>query len=368
MKYDLFSISRTVPALTLILLLSCCRTHVQEQASSAAPQARPNITSLISPRNGLIITCGDSVEISLSQPAAGIKMDSLVVLAAKNQPLRITGNQWHGYWKSGKNKVGQITLKITAYYDDSLQESHAAGLVVLSDVVPKTYTYKVIKQYPHDADAYTQGLIYDNGRLYESTGLEEKSSVRIVNIATGKPEKMVALAKEFFGEGLALYKDQLYQVTYKSQVGFVYDKKSLELIRSFDYQIREGWGLTTDGQYLVMSDGSSQLYFIEPEFFTQVDQIDVFDNKGMIPSLNELEFINGKILANVYGEDYIVIIDPLSGKVTGKLDLHLLMPKGSQGDMSKVLNGIAYNPQTGHVYVTGKDWPVLYEIELTPAL
>ena len=122
-------------------------------------------------------------------------------------------------------------------------------------------------------------------------------------------------------KALPCYKDQIYQITYKPQVGFVYDKKTLEQIRSFDYQIKEGWGLTTDGNNLVMSDGSSQLYFIEPEFFTQVDQIEVFDNKGMIPSLNELEFIQGKILANVYGESYIVIIDPQSGKVLGKLDL-----------------------------------------------
>ncbi len=259
-------------------------------------------------------------------------------------------------------------MKIQVYYNDSLQESHAASLVILSDIVPKKYTYRVISQYPHDADAYTQGLIYENGKFFESTGLEEKSSVRIVNISTGKPEKLMPLAKEFFGEGIALFKDQIYQITYKSQVGFVYDKNTLEQIRSFDYQIREGWGLTTDGQYLVMSDGSSQLYFIEPEFFTQVDKIDVFDNKGMIPSLNELEFIQGKILANVYGESYIVVIDPGSGKVLGKLDLQALMPKGSAGDLNQVLNGIAYNSHTGHLYVTGKHWPVLYEIDLSPSL
>jgi len=359
-------IIRVAPAVLLILLLSCCRKHAPGDADQKA-EAIPSITSVISPKNGTILTCGDSVKISLSKPAAGNKVDSLVVIAGKNPPFRLKGKT-DGYWHSGKDKVGQVTLKIQVYFNDSLQESHAARLVILSDVVPKKYTCRVVSQYPHDANAYTQGLIFENGRLYESTGLEEKSSLRIVNISTGVPEKMVPLAKDFFGEGIALFKDQIYQITYKSQVGFVYDKKTLELIRSFDYQIREGWGLTTDGELLVMSDGSSQLYFIEPEFFTQVNKIDVFDNKGMIPSLNELEFIRGKILANVYGESYIVMIDPGSGKVLGKLDLQHLMPKGYEGDLSKVLNGIAYNSQTGHLYVTGKLWPVLYEIELIPAL
>jgi glutamine cyclotransferase len=358
--------TRFVPAVLLILLLSCCRKNAP---SRIAPETgmHPSVTSVASPKNGTIITCGDSVKISLTPVNAGNKVDSVVVTAGKNPVFRLKGKT-EGYWHSGKNKVGQVTLKIQVYYNDSLEESHAASLVILSDIVPQKYTYRVISQYPHDADAYTQGLIWDNGRFYESTGLADKSSVRIVNIKTGKPEKLTPMAKEFFGEGIALFKDQLYQVTYKSQVGFVYDKNTLEQLRSFDYQIREGWGLTTDGQFLVMSDGSSQLYFIEPEFFTQVDKIDVFDDKGMIPSLNELEYIHGKILANVYGESYIVMIDPVSGKVSGKLDLEKLLPKGSAGDLDRVLNGIAYNSQTGHLYVTGKHWPVLYEIALSPAL
>jgi glutamine cyclotransferase len=291
----------------------------------------------------------------------------VVVSAGKNPALRLKGKT-EGYWYSGKNKVGQTTLKIQVFYNDSLEESHAASIIILSDLLPQKYSYHVISQYPHDADAYTQGLIYDNGRFFESTGLEEKSSVRIVNIKTGKPDKLMPLANVFFGEGIALFKDKLYQVTWKNQVGFVYDKNTLEPIRSFDYQFKEGWGLTTDNQYFIMSDGSSQLYIIDPEFFTQVDKIDVFDNKGMIPSLNELEFVNGKILANVYGESYIAIIDPVSGKVLGKLDLKALMPEGSAGDFNQVLNGIAYNSQTGHLYVTGKHWSSLYEIKISPAL
>jgi glutamine cyclotransferase len=241
-------------------------------------------------------------------------------------------------------------------------------MVILSDIVPQTYSYRIINKYPHDNQAYTQGLVYDNGVLFESTGLEGKSSVRIVNIKSGKPEKMVNLSSQYFAEGIALFNDKIYQITYRSQVGFVYDKKTLNQIRSFDYQILEGWGLSTDGKFLIMTDGSSQLFFIEPEYFTQVDKVQVFDNKGMIDSLNEIEYINGKLLSNVYGKTFIVIIDPLSGKVIGKLECKDLMPEGSLNDYGKVLNGIAYNPVSGHLYITGKNWPVLYEIELTPAL
>jgi len=323
---------------------------------------------LLSPKPGTVIQLGDSVEFQFAAAGQGNTLDSVVIVAGKGDHFRAKANPARFYWHSGQGRVGQVTLKIKVYYNDSLEEAHAAGLVVLSDMVPRKYSYKVMGQYPHDPDAYTQGLVYEGGYLYESTGLEGKSSLRKVNISSGKPEKVVPLEKDFFGEGIALFKDQIYQITYKTQVGFVYDKNTLEKIRSFDYQIREGWGLTTDGSRLVMSDGSSQLFFIEPEYFTQVDRIEVFDNKGMIPSLNELEYVNGKILANVYGESYIVIIDPGSGKALGKLDLRPLMPKGSEGDMGKVLNGIAYNAQTGRLYVTGKDWPVLYEIEIIPSL
>jgi glutamine cyclotransferase len=192
--------------------------------------------------------------------------------------------------------------------------------------------------------------------------------VRIVDLETGKPEKIIHMAPQYFGEGIALFKDQIYQITYRSQVGFVYDKNTLSQIRSFDYQFSEGWGLTANNNYLIMTDGSAQLFYLEPEFFTQVDRIEVFDNKERMDSLNEIEYVNGKILANVYGESFILVIDPQNGKVTGKIELEALMPAGSKGDYNKVLNGIAYNPTNGHLYVTGKNWPVLYELELKPSL
>lgn len=356
-----------VLSFALVFLLSCCRKNAPQKSQVPDQQIKQKVTQLISPKANTIITCGDSVKISLKQINRDIQIDSVVVASGKKPGVSVTGNPDKIYWQSAQSRVGQTTLRIMVYYANNEQESHNVNLVILSDIIPDNYAYRVIKKFPHDNEAYTQGLIFDNGILYESTGLEGKSSLRIVNISTGKPEKMISLDPQYFGEGIALYKDHIYQITYKSQIGFVYDKNTLNLIRSFDYQFLEGWGLATNGKDLIMSDGSAQLFFIEPEFFTQIDRIEVFDNKGMIESLNEIEYIKGKVFANVYGQSQLVIIDPLTGKVTGKVELRDLMPEGSQGDYGKVLNGIAYNSQTGHLYVTGKNWPVLYEIELVPS-
>jgi glutamine cyclotransferase len=355
-------------AFALILSLSCCRKNAPQRSGPQLGQESQTIVKLISPKPNAIIVSGDSVKIELSQEDSTFRIDSVTIAMGKESGKTVAGFPSGLYWPSGNSRVGQITMKVVVYYADSLQESHHVNLVILSDIIPKKYAYRVIRKLPHDDQAYTQGLVYSDGVLYESTGLEGQSSVRIVNISTGKPDKMINLEKQYFGEGIALYKDQIYQITYRSQVGFVYDKKTLSRIRSFDYQIAEGWGLTTDTKNLIMTDGSAQLFFIEPEFFTQVDKIEVFDNKGMIDSLNEIEYIKGKILANVYGQTFIVIIDPVTGKVIGKIELSELMPKGSQGDYGKVLNGIAYDPANGHLFVTGKHWPVLYEIELLPPL
>jgi len=354
--------------LALVLLLSCCRKNAPQQVPETSSAAKVAQTSLVAPAPNTVIKIGDSVRIELASLRNDLHIDSVSVRSGKQTRTFTGGSLQRFYWSSQDHRVGQTILQVTVYYNDSLRDTHSASMVILSDLVPKKQNYRIINKYPHDSHAYTQGLIYDNGVLYESTGLEGQSSLRIVEISTGKPIKMVSLAPQYFGEGIAFYKDQVYQVTYRSQVGFVYDKRTLQQIRSFDYQIKEGWGLTTDGQNLIMTDGSAVLYFIEPEFYTQVDKVEVFDHKGMVTSLNEIEFARGKVLANVYGESYIVIIDPLTGKVTGKIDLEALMPEGSKGDYSKVLNGIAWNKENGHLYVTGKNWPVLYEIELVPSL
>lgn len=356
-----------IAAIILIPVLSCCRKNPPQRENKKAI-AVPAMVTLTSPENNKVIKCGDKVRIAYSINREGVSIDSVAVFEGRKHALSVSGDPGELFWNSENSKVGQNTLRVQFYYSDSLRESHNVSLIILSDIIPVNYTYRVINKYPHDDQAYTQGLVYENGHLYESTGLEGKSTVRIVDIESGSAVRMVPLASQYFGEGIALFNDRIYQVTYRSQVGFVYDKNTLEQIRSFDYQIREGWGLATDGKNLIMSDGTSQLFFIEPEFFTQVDQIRVFDNTGMVDSLNEIEYINGKILANVYGKNFIVIIDPATGKVLGKVDFTKLIPPGYENDMGRVLNGIAWNPENRHLYITGKNWPVLYEVALEPSL
>ncbi len=331
-------------------------------------RAKQMISVLDKPENGKVYTCGDEIRFKISQTDTSVKIDSVRYFDGPRYLYSTRGDALKSDWTSTSVKAGQNTFRVVVYYNDSLIESHSTQVTFLSDIKPEKYTCRVISQFPHDSDAYTQGLVYDNGYLYEGTGQQGKSSLRKVNITTGLPVKKVSLDNKFFGEGITIFKDRIYQITWKSQVGFVYDKSTLNLIRQFDYPINEGWGLTTDGKKLIMSDGSNHLYFIDPEFFTQTGQIEVFDNNGMVSELNELEYIDGKVFANVYGKTFIVIIDPETGKVTGRIECKDLMPKGMIQDMDHVLNGIAYNPTTGNLYLTGKYWPVLYEVKLVPPL
>ena len=233
-----------------------------------------------------------------------------------------------------------------------------------SSPVP-VYGYKIINVYPHDKTAFTEGLVYDGKILYESTGLYDNSTLRQVDLTTGRVLKLYRLPDEFFGEGLTLWKDQLIQLTWQSGIGFVYNNKSFNQTRSFSYS-REGWGITSDGRRLIMSDGSDTLYFLNPDTFDDTGSIRVKDNGNPVNQLNELEFIKGKVYANVYLTSRIAIISPETGEVTGWIDLQGLVDREDQlGDVD-VLNGIAYDADKDLLIVTGKFWPELFEIKIQP--
>ncbi|MBN1413779.1 MAG: glutaminyl-peptide cyclotransferase [Bacteroidales bacterium] len=355
-------------SILILLFAGCCNNKTRITNEATIPGVTAHIARVMAPRNGEAFRCGDWIAINLQiNPDSLIQIDSAVISSgAKNHQVCFSDYE-NLRWNSDKARVGKNVLKISLYKKGQ-KETHSLVVTLLSDIVPVAYRYRIVQQYPHDEDAFTQGLFYDKDVLYESTGTEGKSSLRMVSLKTGIPIKRIDLEKQFFAEGIALLNDQIYQLTYKSQVGFIYDKETLSLIRRFDYPINEGWGLTSDGKHLIMSDGSAQLYFLDPEFFTQVDQVEVFDNKGMITYLNELEYINGKVLANIWYKSIIVIIDPENGKITGQINMEKLMPQEAIDDSNKVLNGIAYNTKNGHIYVTGKYWPVLYELEIIPSL
>lgn len=229
-----------------------------------------------------------------------------------------------------------------------------------------TYTYRVVKTFPHDPEAFTQGLAFENGFLYEGTGLRGKSSLREVVIETGEVERMVSLEDDYFGEGITIVGDRIIQLTWRSQAGFVYDKSTFERIGQFTYPT-EGWGLTYDGTRLIMSDGSSFLYFLGPETFERTGQIQVTGPDGPITKLNELEYIDGEIYANIWRRDWIARIDPGTGALLAWINLEgLLAPEDRTGN-EDVLNGIACDADGGRLFVTGKLWPKLYEIALLKA-
>jgi glutamine cyclotransferase len=224
------------------------------------------------------------------------------------------------------------------------------------------YGYEIIATYPHDPEAFTQGLVFDDGVLYESTGLNGRSSLRRVNLQTGEVLQRRDIAPQYFAEGLALFNDQLIQLTWQSNKGFVYDKTTFTPLREWSYPT-EGWGLTHDGAQLIMSDGSATLRFLNPDTFAVEREMTVTDAGQPVARLNELEYVNGEIFANVWQTDQVARVDLQTGRVNGWIDLSgLLSPAERQG--TDVLNGIAYDPAGDRLFVTGKLWPKLFEIKL----
>ena len=232
-----------------------------------------------------------------------------------------------------------------------------------TNVEPIQYAFKIEKIYDHDQDAFTQGLIFNDGVLFESTGLYGHSSLRRVDLETGNILQLQELSDEFFGEGITIFEDKIIQLTWKNKIGFVYNKDSFQLLQEFEYST-EGWGITQNGTCLIMSIGNSTLFFLDPQNFTIIDQIEVSD-LDPVDNLNELEFIDGKIYANIWQQKKIAMINPKTGRVTGWINLENIDPSGVQYRRG-VLNGIAYDSKENRLFVTGKNWSKLFEISLVP--
>jgi glutamine cyclotransferase len=227
------------------------------------------------------------------------------------------------------------------------------------------WTYEVINTYPHDSQAFTQGLAYENGFLYEGTGQKGHSQLRKVELQTGKVLQKCELPAEYFGEGITIFDDKIIQLTWQSHAGFVYDKETFKLLGEFHYPT-EGWGITHNGKNLIMSDGTPMLHFLDPETFEELRRVMVFDKDEPVWGLNELEFIEGQIYANVWPSESIVRIEPLTCNVTAWIDMKGLLPQQDRNEKIDVLNGIAYDPKNKQIFVTGKYWPKLFEIKFIP--
>jgi glutamine cyclotransferase len=231
------------------------------------------------------------------------------------------------------------------------------------EIVP-TSEYEIVHVYPHDPDAFTQGLIFQDGKLLESTGEVGQSSLRRVELETGKVLQQVDVPAPYFAEGITLLKGKIYQLTWQHQVGFIYDAWTFEKIGTFNYQ-GEGWGLTNDGQSLILSDGTNRIRFLDPDNFQVRKTIAVFENSTPLNEINELEYVQGEIYANIWHADRIARIEPQTGRIAGWIDLRRLLPPNEVQNEEAVLNGIAYDETSGRLLVTGKLWPKLFEIRLT---
>lgn len=222
---------------------------------------------------------------------------------------------------------------------------------------------RVVNTFPHDRSAYTQGLVFESGILYEGTGLHEHSTLRRVDLESGDVLQALSLPPEYFGEGITIWEDRIIQLTWQSRLGFVYDKDSFELLDTFGYPT-EGWGITHDGKQLIMSDGTQTLHFWDPDTLVETGSVEVHTSAGPVTRLNELEYIQGMVFANVWQTDFIAVIDPRTGQVTAWIDLQGLLEPEDYAEPVSVLNGIAYDASSERLFVTGKLWPKLFEIEL----
>ena len=257
--------------------------------------------------------------------------------------------------------LGAVFVYSCSHFPKS-QVSSNSGDFTTFNIIP-IYTYRIVNAYPHDHNAFTQGLVFENGFLYEGTGLRGRSSLRRVELETGDILQIRVLSAQFFGEGVTIYENKIIQLTLRSNLGFIYDKDSFKLLQAFSYPT-EGWGITHDGERLIMSDGTSILHFLDPETFEEIGRIEVCDSSGPVTRLNELEYVQGEIYANVWHTDRIVRIAPQTGQVIGWIELRgLLSPEDRRGPVN-VLNGIAYDEKNDRLFVTGKFWPRLFEIEL----
>lgn len=340
-----------------LLILASCSDSKDETEKPSSPRIRKK-SSIASPTQNQNFVRGTTIPITI-QVSDDFGIDS-VQITVGDQTTTYFGGSFEVTIPT--QRVGSWRL-LAKVFDGESSETHYRTVIVLPENTPEEYIIDVANTYPHDTDDYTQGLLIKDGSLYESTGRKGESTFKKKDLTTGETEKVVNLSADLFGEGLALIDNEFYQLTWTSGIGFVYNDE-MEQIRTFSYQV-QGWGLTTLGDELILTDESEKLYFIEPESFTVTRELQVYDNNGKVDSLNELEVIDGLIYANVYLEDYIVVIDPETGEVLRKIDCSGLLTDEEASD-ADVLNGIAYDESTGRVYITGKWWPKLFEVTFQP--
>ncbi len=356
---ELLKILSAILILNILFLTGCGTDEKKDQVNS--PRIFRNMTKVDSPKGTQKVTLGDTLLVKIVPSSDTVKIDSVVV--------------GHGgkYWKALQagevsipsemiSSVGIPRIIAKVYLSNKKTETFYPKFAIYPPA-PKERTYKLIKEYPHDISSYTQGLFIKDGLMYEGTGQEGHSKLMTYNYRTGEIIKSIELEPRYFGEGIAYLDNKIYQLTYKAKELFVYDL-NFNKINTYSYD-SEGWGLTVLEDQLVMSDGTNQLYLRDKDNFEKIKTIPVYDNNGPVSNLNELEVIDGKVYANIYQTDIVVVINPKNGAVEERLNLSDIFPNRTNlGHQVDVLNGIAIHPETQKIFVTGKWWPKIYEIEI----
>lgn len=360
----------------LMLLCSCGGNSAKNKASaetevttSAAPGKDEvkyvNSIKLVSPEKNKLYTFGEEVAITFENKDR-FPVDSSSVSVNGQEIARLGKGENHYKLRLPENKAGTTVIKVTSWHPDNKRGTASVNVRLKPAQAPEKYSYEIIRTFPHDRKAYTQGLQYWDGYLYEGTGQYGESSIRKIDTKKGNILSVLSIDNQYFGEGITIYKDKIYQITWRSRKGFIYDLKTFTLESTFTYN-SEGWGITTAGDHLIMSDGSNKLYHITPSGFNIMKEVEVYDHQGEVSQLNELEYVDGLVWANVWLTDRIVAIDPETGVVKAELDMSGLLPKADRAalnDKDDVLNGIAWNQEKNTFYVTGKRWPRMFEIKM----
>lgn len=352
--------------LTVIVLLFAFSSVVLINCAQSSKQPRKPVTSIqLQPANKTI-PVGEKITVKLKTILKDGSLAKVELFLDESSIFTSKNNESSYSIETANLNVGNHQLKVIATKEDGLAGENFAEFHLLSNITPVKYGYKVIRSFPHDPHHFTQGYEIYNGYLYEGTGREGESGIYKIDLKTWKAIKEHKLDDQYFGEGITILNDKLYELTYKSKIGFTYDVNTFQLLKSWYFKSVEGWGFTNDGKSLIMSDGTEYLTYLNPQTMSIVKKIQVCNNKGVVTNLNELEYIKGEIWANIWMTDNIVIIDPKTGKIVGEIDLRGLLNSSltAKSGQEDVLNGIAYDPVNNKIYLTGKLWPRVFEIEL----
>jgi glutamine cyclotransferase len=355
-----FKMNKRIALFALLALLAYgCKDNNKADEFTISPDAGSNYKS------------GDAIALKVGYPA-GAKVDSVVYLL---DSVRVGAAKDSAAVNLKTDSVALGARVITAkVYQVGKSQELTTNIVLLAAKAPEELTYTVEKVFPHDTSLYTEGLIYDNNGFYESGGgygippsgepVDGPSKLVKTDLTTGKILKKQMIDPKIFAEGIVVIGDKIMQLTWKEKIGYVYDRKSFKLLATINNNVGvEGWGMTYDGNKIYMDDSTNRIWFLNKDTYQQMGFVDVYDDKGAVNEINELEYIDGKIYANVYHKDYILVIDPKTGAVLQKIDLTNLYPEASRNPEADVLNGIAYDKATKRIFITGKKWNKLFQVK-----